>query len=121
MEIWIASGTKKGLRKRFPFIRDYAVIDIKEIANLLGYETTIDLDDHRYYVLSAEIQKRLVAINSSRRFFRVLYIVEELNCVLPQSLLNYSLEENLQYDKVYVLEKDEFELQLSAGDMTANI
>lgn len=119
MEIWIAEGTKKELRKRFPFIRDYAVIDVKEVANTLGYETSVDLDDNRYYVLSAEVQKRLIGINSSKRFYRVLYIVEEQRTSLPHDLLNFALEENLLYEKIYVLGEDEFELQLSADDFTS--
>lgn len=119
MEIWIACGTKKELRKEFPFIRDFAVIDIREIANTLGYETSVGLESHSYFVLSAEIQKRLVSINSSKRFYRVLYLVEENKEQLPQDLLTFSAESSLSYEKVFVLNKGEFELQLSAQDFVA--
>ena len=116
MEIWIAKGSKKDLRKTFPFIRDFAIIDIKEIASTLGYDSSVNLDDHRYFVLSAEIQKRLISINSSKRFYRVLYLVEETRPELPADLLNFSQETNLTYEKVYLLCKKNFELQLSLED-----
>lgn len=116
MEIWIAKGAKKDLRKSFPFIRDFAVIDVKEVANTLGYETSTTLDDHSYYVLSSEIQKRLVSLNSSKRFFRILYLVEDQCATVAYELLNYSIENNLSYDKIYMLEKHEFELFVSRDD-----
>ena len=116
MEIWIAKGIKKELRKAFPFIRDFAVIDVKEIANNLGYESSTELDDHSYYVLSSEIQKRLVSLNTSKRFFRILYLVESHNNAMVYELLNFSLEHELSYDKIYILEKEEFELFVSADD-----
>ena len=120
MEIWIAEGSKKELRKAFPFIRDFAVIDIKEIASSLGYPSSVNLDDHRYFVLSAEIQKRLISINSSKRFYRVLYLVEDSKTTLPQDLLRFSQESSLGYEKVYKLEKKNFELQLSLSDFYSN-
>lgn len=116
MEIWIAKGHKKELRKLYPFIRDFAVIDIKEIASSLGYSSSATLDDHQYFVLSAEIQKKLVTINASKRFYRVLYLVEETKETMPIDLLNFSKESNLTYEKVYVLCKKGFELQLSMDD-----
>lgn len=120
MEIWIAQGSKKDLRKTFPFIRDFAVIDVKEIAASLGYPSAVNLDEHRYFVLSAEIQKRLVAVSSSKRFFRVLYLVEEPQPTLPQNLLRFSQESKLNYEKVYVLHKKHFDLQLSLSDFYSN-
>ena len=119
VEIWIASGSKKDLRKVFPFIRDFAVIDVREIATTLGYPSSVDLDDHRSFVLSAEIQKRLISINSSKRFYRVLYLIEETRDELPHSLLNFSQEYKLNYEKIYVLAKKKFELQLSLDDFSS--
>lgn len=119
MEIWIASGSKKDLRKVFPFIRDFAVIDVKEIAVSLGYPSSLNLDDHRSFVLSAEIQKRLISINSSKRFYRVLYLIEESHSDLPHALLNFSIENDLNYEKIYMLEKKKFELQLSLDDFSS--
>ena len=119
MEIWIAEGSKKDLRKTFPFIRDFAVIDVKEIAATLGYPSSINLDEHRYFVLSAEIQKRLISINSSKRFYRVLYLVEESKDHMPQDLLTFSQESQLTYEKIYVLYKKKFDLQLSLDDFSA--
>jgi hypothetical protein len=116
VEIWIATGQKKDLRKLYPFIRDFAVIDIKEIAVSLGYSSSVDLCDHQYFVLSAEIQKRLIAINSSKRFYRVLYLVEETKDSMPQDLLSFSREYELSYEKIYLLCKKGFELQLSSDD-----
>ena len=116
MEIWIAKGTKKELRKTFPFIRDFAIIDIKDIANSFGYKTSINMQDHSYYVLSSEIQKRLVSINSSKRFYRILYIVEQLTNEIAQSLLDFSLESGLTYEKVYMQNENEFQLHLSIDE-----
>jgi hypothetical protein len=116
LEIWIAKGIKKELRKSFPFIRDFAVIDIKEIATNLGYTSSLELDDHSSYVLSSEIQKRLIALSSSKRFFRVLYLVEEQNAALAHALLNFSIQNELTYEKIYILTKKEFELFLSLED-----
>ncbi len=116
MEIWIAKGVKKELRKSFPFIRDFAVIDIREIAANLGYTSSLDLDAHSSFVLSSEIQKRLVALSSSKRFYRVLYLVEEQSPQLAHALLNFSYENELTYEKVFLLSKDEFELFLSLED-----
>ena len=59
MEIWIASGNRKELKKCHPFLRDYGVIDVKEIANSLGYDSALNLDDHSSFVLNNEIRKRL--------------------------------------------------------------
>ena len=116
MEIWIAKGVKKDLRKSFPFIRDFAVIDIREIASTLGYNSSLNLDDHSSFVLSSEIEKRLVSLSSSKRFYRVLYLVEEQTPQLAHALLNFSIENELSYEKIYMLIKQEFELFLSSQD-----
>jgi hypothetical protein len=121
VEIWIAKGAKKELRKSFPFIRDFAVIDIREIAGNLGYETSLDLDEHSSFVLSSEIQKRLVALSSSKRFYRVLYLVEEQTSHLAHALLNFSYENELSYEKVFLLTNHEFELFLSLEDFQPTV
>jgi len=108
MEIWIASGNRKELKKIHPFLRDYGIIDIKEIANLLGYETTVGLDEHTSFVVNNEVVKRLEAFNNSRRFYRVLFLVEEFREDLPQTLLNYSVNNELKYEAVYLRKESEF-------------
>jgi hypothetical protein len=113
MEIWIAKGNKKDLKKAFPFLRTYGIIDIKEIANLLGYETTIGLDDHSAYVINNEVKKRLESFNSSIRFYRVLLIVEEINKKLPKNLLDFSEENDFKYEIVYIKEDDDVEFRLA--------
>ena len=54
MEIWIASGNRKELKKSHPFLREYGVIDVKELANSLGYETSLNLDAHSSFILNNE-------------------------------------------------------------------
>lgn len=108
MEIWIASGNRKELKKFHPFLREYGVIDIKEIANSLGYESSIGLDDHSSFILNNEVVKRLEAFNNSRRFYRVLFLVEECREDLAHDLLNYSLNSNFKYEAVYVRRDGEF-------------
>ena len=110
MEIWIASGNRKELKKAHPFLREYGVIDIKEIATSLGYETSLNLDDHSSFVLNNEIIKRLEAFNNSRRFYRVLFLVEECRDELAQDLLNYSINSDLKYEAVYIRKESEFEI-----------
>lgn len=110
MEIWIAEGTRKELKKVHPFLRDYGVIDVKEIATSLGYESSLDLDDHSSFVLNNEIRKRLEAFNSSRRFYRVLFLVESAREELAQNLLDFSVNLNLKYEAVYIRENSEFKL-----------
>ena len=117
MEIWIANGTKRELKRQFSFVRDFAIVDVKEIAENLGYRSSLDLDEHSSYVLSGEIRKKIISLNTSKRFFRVLYIVEQLGDQLPQQLLNFSIENDLTYDKIYVLEKNVFELSVSMEDL----
>jgi hypothetical protein len=120
VEIWIAQGTKKDLRKTFPFIRDFAVIDIKDLAISLGYLSASDLDEHQSFILSSEIQKKLTAISSSKRFYRVLYLVDEIQSDLPQNLLRFSLEAELNYDKIFLLSKKKFDLHLALEDFHRN-
>lgn len=110
MEIWIASGHRKELKKIFPFLREYGVIDVKEIAISLGFTTAIGLDDHSSFILNNEIVKRLEAFNNSRRFYRVLFIVEECRDELAHDLLNYSITSNLKYEAVYIKKEEEFTL-----------
>jgi hypothetical protein len=110
MEIWIATGNKKDLRRVHPFLRDFAVIDIKEVANSIGYPTSIGLDEHSIYILNQEIKKRLISLNSSRRFYRVLFIVEELREELPYLLLDMAIELGLRYEAVYMRKMEEFDL-----------
>ena len=108
MEIWIASGNRKELKKLHPFLREYGVIDIKEIATSLGYESSLGLDDHSSFVLNNEVVKRLEAFNNSRRFYRVLFLVEDCREELAQDLLSYSENSNLKYEAVYLRKEGEF-------------
>jgi hypothetical protein len=110
MEIWVASGNRKELRKVHPFLRDYGVIDVKEIAMQLGYSESLDLDDHSSFVLNNEIRKRLEAFNNSRRFYRVLFLVEDPREELAHDLLNFSINLDLKYEKVYLRVGEEFHL-----------
>lgn len=110
MEIWIASGSRKELKKKFPFLREYGVIDIREIAISLGHDTSVGLDDHSSFILNSEIIKRLEAFNNSRRFYRVLFLVEEERESLSADLLNYATENKLKYEAVYQRKGEEFVL-----------
>jgi hypothetical protein len=110
MEIWIASGNKKELKKAHPFLREYGIVDVREIANSLGYETAVNLDDHSSFILNNEIEKRLEAFNNSRRFYRVLFLVEECRDDLAQTLLDHSSDSSLKYEAVYILKEGEFAL-----------
>ena len=110
MEIWIAVGSRKELKKQYPFLRDYGVIDVKEIANSLGYESSLNLDDHSSFVLNNEIKKKLEGFNNSRRFYRVLFLVEEEREQLASDLLMFSMESNLKYEAVWVRIDTEFKL-----------
>lgn len=110
MEIWIANGNKKELRKQYQFLREFAVIDVKEISNSLGYESSLNLDKHSTFILNSEIKKRLVSLNSSRRFYRVLYLVEEVRNDLAQDLLEFSTDSTLKYEAIYIRHVDEFDL-----------
>lgn len=110
MELWIAEGNRKELKKEHPFLRDFGVIDIKEIILSLGYETSLGLDDHSSFILNNEVIKRLEAFNNSRRFYRVLFIVEECREELAKDLLNYSNTANLKYELVYIKKGSDFHL-----------
>jgi len=110
MEIWIASGNRKELKKAYPFLREYGVIDIREIATSLGFETSVGLDVHSSFILNNEVIKRLEAFNNSRRFYRVLFLVEESKEETAQNLLEYSINSNLKYEAVYLLRGTEFSL-----------
>jgi hypothetical protein len=98
------------------------VIDIREVANLLGYESSIGLDQNATFVLSSEIKKRLISLNASRRFFRVLYLVEEYVDFLNYEIINFSVENGLKYDTVYCynLSTCEFDLVCEASDFESN-
>jgi hypothetical protein len=110
MEIWIASGNKKELKKQHPFLREYGVLDVREIASSLGYESSTDLDDHSSFVLNSEIVKRLEAFNNSRRFYRVLFLVEECRESLAHDLLEFSTNFDLKYEAIYMKSQEEFSL-----------
>jgi hypothetical protein len=110
MELWIAKGNRKELKKEHPFLRDFGVIDIKEIAQSLGYLTSLNLDDHTSFILNNEITRRLEAFNNSRRFYRVLFLVEECREDLGRDLLNFSLSANFKYEVVYMKTGSEFEV-----------
>ena len=110
MEIWIASGNRKELKKTYPFLKHYGVIDIKEILEYLNFETSIGLDDHSSFILNNEITRRLEAFNNSRRFYRVLFLVEECRDELAHDLLNYSTSCGLKYESVYMKKDDIFDM-----------
>lgn len=110
MEIWVASGNKKDLRKQYPFLREFAVVDVKEVANILGYDTSLNLDAHSSFILNSEVKKRLVSLNSSRRFYRILYLVEEVRDGLAQDLLGFSTDSSLKYEAIYIRKNEEFDL-----------
>ena len=110
MEIWIAEGNRKELKKAYPFLREYGIIDVQEIANSLGYESSLNLDVHSSFVLNNEIIKRLEAFNNSRRFYRVLFLAEECREELAQDLLNYSMDSELKYEAIYIHREAEFVL-----------
>ena len=113
MEIWIASGDRKTLKKQYPFLRSYGIVDIKEIANSLGYDSSCSLDEHSSFVLNNEIKRKLESFNSSIRFYRVLYIVEEIRDDLAKNLLDFSEEFNFKYEIVYIKEPDDDEFRLA--------
>lgn len=110
MELWIAKGNRKELKKEHPFLRDFGVIDIKEITSFLGYESSIGLDDHLSFILNNEIIKRLEAFSNSRRFYRVLFLVEECREDLAQDLLSYSQNSNFKYEVVYMKRDTDFQV-----------
>jgi hypothetical protein len=110
MELWIANGNRKELKKEHPFLRDFGVIDIKEIATSLGYETSLNLDDHSSFILNNEVARRLEAFNNSRRFYRVLFLVEDCRDELAHDLLNYSLTSNFKYEVIYMKKESVFEV-----------
>lgn len=111
MEIWIATGTLKPLKKQFPFLRDFAVLDVTELASNLGYETTIGLNTYSNFLISKEVKNRLNVLNRSRRYYRVLLIVEEIRDDIEHDLLDFSDVFNLKYEKIYCLNNGEFELK----------
>jgi hypothetical protein len=110
MEIWISSGNKKELKKSHPFLREYGVIDVREIASALGFSTSVGLDVHSSFILNNEIVKRLEAFNNSRRFYRVLFLVEDCREELAQDLLSFSVDSSLKYEAVYIRKENEFSL-----------
>jgi hypothetical protein len=118
MELWIAKGNKKELKKKFSYLRDFAVIDIREVASVLGYETSVGLDVNASYILFSEIKKRLLSLNNSRRFYRVLYLVESYDNMLPFDLMNFSIENKLKYDIFYSYNTNtgDFELVCEVAD-----
>jgi hypothetical protein len=110
MEIWIAKGNRKELKKIHPFLREYGVIDVKEISNSLGYSSSLGLDTHSSFILNNEIVKRLEAFNNSRRFYRVLFLVEECRDELAKDLLNFTMTANFKYEAIYMKKTDDFEI-----------
>ena len=110
MEIWIAKGNKKELKKRYPFLKNYAIIDIIEILKYLEYETSVDINVYESFVLNNEIIRRLVAFNNSKRFVNVLFIVEDCKKEIAENILAFSKAAGLKYDAVYVKLEDEFAL-----------
>lgn len=110
MEIWIAKGNKKELKKEFPFMREFGVIDIKEIANSLGYNSSLDLDDHSSFILNNEVARRLEAFSNSRRFYRVLFLVEDCREELAHDLLKYSQNSNYKYEIIYMKIESDFQI-----------
>jgi hypothetical protein len=110
MEIWISTGNKKDLKKSYPFLREYGVIDVRELALSLGHETASGLDEHSSFILNNEISKRLEAFNNSRRFYRVLFLVEDCREELAHQLLDYSVSSKLKYEAVYLRKEEEFVL-----------
>ena len=115
MEIWIASVTPendtKNLKRKFTFLKDFGVIDTIEIAKGLGYTTTKNLNCFANFLISNEVKNQLLVKNKSKRFYRILVVVEELSEDLSEILLNFSEEHKLKYEKVYVLEGEEFVLK----------
>lgn len=112
MEIWISSGNRKELKKAHPFLRDFGVIDVKEIAQGLGYKTSVSLDENSAFILSSEIRKRLEYFSYSRRFYRVLYLVEEFRDGLAEDLLRFSEANSLKYESVFIKQVGEEEFLL---------
>jgi len=110
MELWIANGNRKDLKKEYPFLRDFGVIDVKEIATSLGYETSLHLDDHASFILNNEISRRLEAFSNSRRFYRVLFLTEDCREDLANNLLSYSISTNLKYEVVYMKRESDFQV-----------
>ena len=108
MEIWIATGNKRELRKKYPFLKEYGVIDQRDIAKEIGYKSMSEITKYAAYVLNEEIIKKLVAFNKSKRIYRVLYIVETYRDDLPQDLLNYTGEHGLKYESVFYKPEDVF-------------
>ena len=110
MEIWIAKGHRKELKKSHPFLREYGVIDVKELTSLLGYESSLNLDQHSAFILNNEITKRLEAFSNSRRFYRVLFLVEDCREDLANDLLNFSVASSFKYEVIYMKKESEFEI-----------
>jgi hypothetical protein len=110
MELWIANGNRKELKKEHPFLRDFGVIDVREISSSLGYESSLQLDDHASFILNNEISRRLEAFSNSRRFYRVLFLTEDCRVELAEDLLNYSISVNLKYEVVYMKRESDFQV-----------
>lgn len=112
MEIWIADAEInydiKQLKKKYSFLRDFGCIDTIAIAKNLGYETTLGLNSYANFLISEEVEGQLLIKNKSKRFYRILIIVERITEELCDSLVHLSTHNDLKYEKIYALENEEF-------------
>lgn len=110
MEIWITSDNIKELKKKHSFLRNFGIINVKDMIFSLGYLSSDDMDEHSMFILNSEIEKKLNSFSNSRRFYRILFIVEKCDEDLANNILQYSIDNNLKYEIIYMNIDGEFEI-----------
>lgn len=114
MEIWITKGDPKVLKKDFPFLKFYLVVNIFDICKKIGYTTSLNQSIYGDYLINSELKKKLSIVSKSKKFYRVLLVLEELRENIAEDILEFSLENNLKFNKIYLLEEGKTEFELKA-------
>ena len=94
MKIFISSDGKKNIKKNYKqyLEKKLAIIDVPLMAKLIRYNE-YNGDICADYVLSMEIENKIRNIYESKRFDKLLYIIEDINAGFVSNFKKY-LENN---------------------------
>lgn len=108
MKIYITTDNKKEIKRFYKGLinKHFAVIDISLIADEMEYDMITD-DMCANFVLSKEVEKRIINFYNSKRFHSLLYVIERLDQGFVSNFKKYLESKNVYFTEYFLLDPDQ--------------
>ena len=108
MEFYISLNNRKTIRKNYPKLikNKIAFLEISVFAKQKGYENYKE-DIYQEYLLYREIKKKLNNFYRSKRFKKIIYIIESIDQDFIYDIKKFFEEENIYFTNYILIDYDD--------------